>query len=134
MTLLFLYLSLSPVAALWAGCPVTTSGATINRFCSSGLQVIYLSTLVSFHIQYNVSTCCIHICLIISPLSLQQSIATASHSILVDGVSCAVGGGVDSLSLCQPLMVRATTYVPIIIVSSHSNTSLYSNSTCVSTD
>lgn len=26
-------------AALWAGCPVTTSGTTINRFCSSGLQV-----------------------------------------------------------------------------------------------
>jgi acetyl-CoA C-acetyltransferase len=27
-------------AALWAGCPVTTSGATINRFCSSGLQAV----------------------------------------------------------------------------------------------
>lgn len=27
-------------AALWAGCPTTTSGATINRFCSSGLQAI----------------------------------------------------------------------------------------------
>ena len=27
-------------AALRAGCPVTTSGATINRFCSSGLQAI----------------------------------------------------------------------------------------------
>ena len=27
-------------AALSAGCPVTTSGATINRFCSSGLQAI----------------------------------------------------------------------------------------------
>lgn len=27
-------------AALWAGCPSTTSGATINRFCSSGLQAI----------------------------------------------------------------------------------------------
>ncbi|MEL6257982.1 MAG: acetyl-CoA C-acyltransferase [Pseudomonadota bacterium] len=25
-------------AALWAGCPSSTSGATINRFCSSGLQ------------------------------------------------------------------------------------------------
>ena len=24
-------------AAMWAGLPVTTSGATINRFCSSGL-------------------------------------------------------------------------------------------------
>ena len=27
-------------AAIWAGCPVTTSGSTINRFCSSGLQAI----------------------------------------------------------------------------------------------
>ena len=27
-------------AALWAGLPVTTSGTTINRFCSSGLQAI----------------------------------------------------------------------------------------------
>ncbi|MDG1824872.1 MAG: acetyl-CoA C-acyltransferase [Henriciella sp.] len=27
-------------AALWAGCPTTTAGATINRFCSSGLQAI----------------------------------------------------------------------------------------------
>ncbi len=27
-------------AAIWAGLPVTTSGATINRFCSSGLQSI----------------------------------------------------------------------------------------------
>ena len=28
------------LAAVWAGCPVTTSGTTINRFCSSGLQSI----------------------------------------------------------------------------------------------
>ncbi|MAI89087.1 acetyl-CoA C-acyltransferase [Ponticaulis sp.] len=27
-------------AALWAGCPSTASGATINRFCSSGLQAV----------------------------------------------------------------------------------------------
>ena len=27
-------------AAIWAGCPVTTAGATINRYCSSGLQAI----------------------------------------------------------------------------------------------
>ena len=27
-------------AALWAGCPVTTSGSTVNRFCSSGLNAI----------------------------------------------------------------------------------------------
>jgi len=54
-------------AALWAGCPVTTGGATINRFCSSGLQAV----------------------------------ANASHTVLVEGAACAVGGGVDSLSLCQ---------------------------------
>ena len=29
--------------ALMAGCPVTTSGATVNRFCSSGLQTIALA-------------------------------------------------------------------------------------------
>jgi acetyl-CoA C-acetyltransferase len=28
------------LAAIWAGCPVTTSGTTINRFCSSGLQAV----------------------------------------------------------------------------------------------
>nr|WP_321359280.1 acetyl-CoA C-acyltransferase [uncultured Hyphomonas sp.] len=30
-------------AALWAGCPSTTSGATVNRFCSSGLQAIAMA-------------------------------------------------------------------------------------------
>src|SRR5476651_47578 len=29
--------------ALRAGCPVTTAGATINRFCSSGLQTIAMA-------------------------------------------------------------------------------------------
>jgi acetyl-CoA C-acetyltransferase len=28
------------LAAIWAGCPVTTSGTTLNRFCSSGLNAI----------------------------------------------------------------------------------------------
>jgi acetyl-CoA C-acetyltransferase len=28
------------LAAMWAGCPVTTSGTTLNRFCSSGLNAI----------------------------------------------------------------------------------------------
>ncbi|MEI6803024.1 MAG: acetyl-CoA C-acyltransferase [Burkholderiales bacterium] len=31
-------------AALRAGCPVTTSGMTINRFCSSGLQTIAMAS------------------------------------------------------------------------------------------
>lgn len=53
------------MAALKAGCPVTTSGAVINRFCSSGLQAL----------------------------------ASAAHSIMVDGVSVAVGGGAESVSL-----------------------------------
>ncbi|MBL8382746.1 MAG: acetyl-CoA C-acyltransferase [Burkholderiales bacterium] len=30
--------------ALMAGCPVTVSGATVNRFCSSGLQTIALAS------------------------------------------------------------------------------------------
>ena len=31
------------LAATWAGCPVTTSGVTVNRFCSSGLQTIAMA-------------------------------------------------------------------------------------------
>ena len=31
------------LAAIWAGCPVTTSGTTVNRFCSSGLQSIAIA-------------------------------------------------------------------------------------------
>ena len=27
-------------AAIWAGCPITTSGMTVSRYCSSGLQAI----------------------------------------------------------------------------------------------
>jgi len=30
-------------AALWAGCPVSTSGVTINRYCSSGLNAIAMA-------------------------------------------------------------------------------------------
>ncbi|MEO0816361.1 MAG: acetyl-CoA C-acyltransferase [Pseudomonadota bacterium] len=52
-------------AALWAGCPSTTAGATINRFCSSGLQAI----------------------------------ANACHTVINEGASVAIGGGVESLSL-----------------------------------
>ncbi len=57
-------------AALWAGCGIHTSGVTVNRFCSSGLQAV----------------------------------AMAAHSIIVDGAKCAIGGGVDSISLVQPKM------------------------------
>ncbi|BCW90562.1 3-ketoacyl-CoA thiolase [Alphaproteobacteria bacterium SO-S41] len=31
------------LAAIWAGCPVTTSGVTVNRFCSSGLQTVAMA-------------------------------------------------------------------------------------------
>ena len=31
------------LAAMWAGCPVTTSGVTVNRFCSSGLQTVAMA-------------------------------------------------------------------------------------------
>ena len=30
-------------ALIWAGCPVSTSGVTINRYCSSGLQAIAMA-------------------------------------------------------------------------------------------
>jgi len=59
-------------SALWAGCPVSTSGTTINRFCSSGLQAI----------------------------------ASIAHSIVHDKVTCGVGGGVDSISLVQPKIIK----------------------------
>mmetsp|Transcript_45186 Transcript_45186/g.102042 ORF Transcript_45186/g.102042 Transcript_45186/m.102042 type:complete len:397 (-) Transcript_45186:362-1552(-) len=59
-------------ASLWAGLPISTSGTTINRFCSSGLQAV----------------------------------ASAAHSIIVDGTQCAIGGGLDSISLVQPKMVK----------------------------
>ena len=31
------------LAAMWAGCPVTTAGSTVNRFCSSGLNAIAIA-------------------------------------------------------------------------------------------
>ena len=30
-------------AAIWAGCPVSTAGVTINRYCSSGLNAIAMA-------------------------------------------------------------------------------------------
>lgn len=54
-------------AAIWAGCPVTTAGTTVNRFCSSGLQTI----------------------------------AMAANYITASGADCAIGGGVESISLVQ---------------------------------
>ncbi|MFK8021787.1 MAG: acetyl-CoA C-acyltransferase [Pseudomonadales bacterium] len=53
--------------ALRAGLPVTVSGMTIDRQCSSGLMAV----------------------------------ATAAKQITEDGMSCVVGGGVESISLVQ---------------------------------
>ena len=53
--------------ALRAGLPVTTSGMTIDRQCSSGLMAV----------------------------------ATAAKQIVYDGMSCVVGGGLESISLVQ---------------------------------
>jgi len=36
-------MNIARLAALWAGCPVTTSGTTVNRFCSSGLQTVAMA-------------------------------------------------------------------------------------------
>ena len=35
-----------------------------------------------------------------------QAVAMAAHSIMVDGVPCSVGGGLDSISLVQPKFVK----------------------------
>lgn len=35
--------NIARLAAIWAGLPVTTSGTTVNRFCSSGLQTIAMA-------------------------------------------------------------------------------------------
>ncbi|HTQ13530.1 MAG TPA: acetyl-CoA C-acyltransferase [Rhizomicrobium sp.] len=36
-------MNIARLSAVWAGCPVTTGGTTINRFCSSGLQAIAMA-------------------------------------------------------------------------------------------
>ncbi len=53
--------------AVRAGLPITTSGMTIDRQCSSGLMAV----------------------------------ATAAKQVMYDGMSCVVGGGLDSISLVQ---------------------------------
>src|SRR6202000_1716808 len=37
-------MNIARLSAIWAGCPVTTGGTTINRFCSSGLQAIAMAS------------------------------------------------------------------------------------------
>ena len=36
--------NIARASAIWAVCPVTTAGTTINRFCSSGLQAIAMAS------------------------------------------------------------------------------------------
>ncbi len=36
--------NIARASAIWAGCPVSTAGVTINRFCSSGLQAIAMAS------------------------------------------------------------------------------------------
>jgi len=36
-------MNIARISAIAAGCPVTTSGATVNRFCASGLQAVVLA-------------------------------------------------------------------------------------------
>ena len=57
--------NIARLAAIRAGLPVTASGTTVNRFCSSGLQTI----------------------------------AMASHRVVMDKVPVMVAGGVESISL-----------------------------------
>jgi len=58
-------LNVARMVALRSGLPMSTSGMTINRFCSSGLQAI----------------------------------ATCAERIMVGAIDCAIGGGVESMSL-----------------------------------
>ncbi|KAJ8613522.1 hypothetical protein CTAYLR_002216 [Chrysophaeum taylorii] len=60
-------------AAIWAGCPSSTAGNTVNRFCSSGLQAI---ANAAYHVG-------------------------ATKTI-------AVGCGVESISLVQPVVAKTT--------------------------
>jgi acetyl-CoA C-acetyltransferase len=61
-------------AALWAGLPATTSGATINRFCASGLQAV----------------------------------ASAAGHVASGFADVAIGAGVESISMVQPVVAKTT--------------------------
>ena len=61
-------------AALYAGCPSSTAGTTINRFCSSGLQAI---------------------------------VCAAQH-VTSGAADVAIGSGVESISMVQPVVAKTT--------------------------
>ena len=62
--------NIARLSAVRAGMPVSVSGLTVNRLCSSGLQAM----------------------------------AIAAHRVLFDGVDVIVAGGVESVSLVEPVM------------------------------
>ncbi|MFT5709971.1 MAG: acetyl-CoA C-acetyltransferase [Halioglobus sp.] len=73
--------------ALCAGLPVTVSGMTIDRQCSSGLMAV----------------------------------ATAAKQIMVDGMECVVGGGLDSISLVQNEHMNLHRFVDDKLMAAHPN-------------
>jgi acetyl-CoA acyltransferase len=73
-------LNVARTVALRAGLPVSTSGITINRFCSSGLQAI----------------------------------ASCAERIMVGAIDCAIGGGVESMSMV-PMGGNKAMFNPAIV-------------------
>jgi len=76
------------LAALAGGLPVTVSGMTIDRQCSSGMMAI----------------------------------ATAAKQIMYDGMSVAIGGGIESISLVQNDKMNTYRAVDKSLVAKHRNT------------
>jgi len=72
-------------SALRAGLPVTVSGMSLDRQCSSGLMAV----------------------------------ATAAKQVLYDGMSCVVGGGLESISLVQNEHMNAHRMVDEELVAIH---------------
>ena len=73
--------------ALRAGLPVTVSGMTIDRQCSSGLMAV----------------------------------ATAAKQITEDGMTCVIGGGLDSISLVQNEHMNTHRMVDKVLMAMHPN-------------
>ena len=73
-------LNVARTVALRAGLPVSTSGITINRFCSSGLQAI----------------------------------ASCAERIMIGAIDCAIGGGVESMSMV-PMGGNKAMFNPAIV-------------------
>lgn len=78
-------LNIGRMAALAGGLPVTVSGMTIDRQCSSGMMAI----------------------------------ATAAKQIITDGMSVAIGGGLESISLVQTKDMNTKYLVDKKLVAKH---------------